>query len=51
MLSTGLKSQLCDLLSSNKVMVARWEGVEGKGEKGEGIKKYKLAVIKTVVGV
>ena len=30
--------------SENILTVARWEGVEGMGEKGEGIKKYKLVV-------
>ena len=30
----------------NKLMVSRWEGVERLGEKGDGIKKYKLTVTK-----
>lgn len=28
--------------TGNKMMIARWQGVGGLGEKGEGIKKYKL---------
>lgn len=30
--------------TENRLTVARGEGVEGLGEKGEGIKEYKLVV-------
>ena len=30
----------------NKLRVANWAGLGGLGEKGEGIKKYKLVVTK-----
>ena len=36
--------------SENRLMVARGEGVCGLGAKGEGIKKYKLVVIKESQG-
>ena len=32
--------------TENILMIARWERIGGLGEKGEGIKKYKLAVTK-----
>ena len=31
--------------AKNILMVAKWEEVEGMGEKAKGIKKYKLVVI------
>ena len=31
--------------TENFLMVARWEGGQGVGKKGEGIEKYKLVVI------
>ena len=31
-------------------MVAKWEEVEGMGEKAKGIKKYKLVVIQSSTG-
>ena len=30
--------------TENILTVARWEGIGGDGEKGKGIKKYKLVV-------
>ena len=35
----------------NILMVDRWEGGWGMGEKGIAIKKYKLPIIKTVMGM
>ena len=32
-------------------MIARWEGVQGRGEKEEEIKIYTFPVIKTVMGM
>ena len=32
--------------TENILMVARWEGVAGMGEKGKGAEKYKLVVTK-----
>ena len=40
--TTDTDSWLMD--TENTLMVARWEGVAGLGDKGEGIKEYRLAV-------
>lgn len=32
-------------------MLSRWDRGKGMGEKGEEIKKHKLPVIKTVIGI
>ena len=40
------------LIETEQIVVARWEGVVGRiGEKGEGIHKYKLSVMKTATGM
>ena len=50
MLSKGCQSKLRKqninklIDADNILMVARWERVRGMGEKGEGIKKYRLVV-------
>lgn len=40
---------VCDAQAYIKLIVARWEAVGELGEKGEGIKKYKLAVTKQLL--
>ena len=37
--------------TEDKLIVARWEGIWGLGEKGEGIKEYKLAITNSPGGV
>lgn len=43
----------CERQSSaeDTLMVARWEGVWGHGEKVKEIKQYKLPVVQTVMGI
>ena len=36
--------------TENKLMATRWEGGKGVGERGEGIKKYKLVITKQSQG-
>lgn len=36
--------------TGNKLIVARWEGFGEMGDKGEGIKKYKLVLTKQSQG-
>ena len=41
------KTETNSQITEKKLMVPRWEGCWGLGEKGEGMKKYKFASYKS----